>query len=205
MLFKKILPILNDNAAHSGISELNDFQKSCLPKIKSGKNVVVVAPKGAGKSTTLILHIINKLKQQEGDNPRAIVFVKDKAQALALTERFIQFSTGTDLRIHPIYEERNINNQKDDIYLGTDVVIGTPKRIAKLYFLNGLNIRSVKFLAVEDADFLETTTLHSEITRISESVERAQHIFLAEKSNAKLDRLIGACQDNGHIFERVKD
>jgi superfamily II DNA/RNA helicase len=205
MFFKKILPQLNKNLESKNIIEPNEFQKLVIQKIKSGHNVNILADKGVGKTTMVLINVINKLRYAQGDNPRAIFFVKDKDEALELEERFNVLAKGTDLRVYPIFEEQQIEKQKDAIYLGVDVVIGTPKRLAKLYYLNGLNLREIKMLIIANADGLESSALHSDIIRISESINKCQYIIYSQKHNNRIDRIKSSIINNGFRIEDVKE
>ena len=190
MSFKKLIPLITDRLEQLNYSEPTAFQTASISKIKSGADCFGIAAEDSGKTTALIISIVQKLKgQAKGDNPRAIVIVENKAAALALKADFELFTKASDLRVDTIYEEQNINHQKDDIYYGTDIVIATPKRLSKLYFLNGINLGELMILAVDDAEFLVRTTAHTEIIRISESLSKCQHIILATKFNNKM-RLI---------------
>jgi len=204
MFFKKILPQLDTNLQAKEIVEPNDLQKLIIPKIKGGQNVNVLADKGSGKTTIALTMIINKLKYPQGDNPRALIFVKDKDSALKIEEQFNELANRTGLRAYPIFEEQQLDKQKDAIYLGVDLVIGTPKRLSKLYYLNGLNLRELQMFIVEDADFLESSALHSDMIRISESIDKCQYLILSSKTNNRIDRIKASINEKGYRVENVK-
>ena len=86
------------------------------------------------------------------------------------------------------YDERIINHEKDEIYAGADVVIGTPSRMSKLYFLNGINLNELELIAVHQAEFLVGTPFHTDIDRIAQSV-KAQHMVFSKAPNERLERL----------------
>ncbi len=204
MFFKKILPQLDINLQAKEIVEPNDLQKLIIPKIKGGQNINVLADKGSGKTTITLTMVINKLKYPQGDNPRALIFVKDKTSALKVEQQFNELAKRTGLRVYPIFEEQQLDKQKDAVYLGVDVVIGTPKRLAKLYYLNGLNLRELQMFIVEDADFLESSALHSDMIRISESIDKCQYLILSSKTNNRIDRIKASINEKGYRIEDVK-
>ena len=96
MSFKKLHPLLKESLENAGFETSNTFQKKVLPTLKGGADTYVIAPKGSGKTTALIIAIIHKLKAEAfEDSPRAIVIVKDKADALVLMEEFDRFTKNT--------------------------------------------------------------------------------------------------------------
>ncbi len=134
MSFKKLLPPIKNALQHLKIDTPTSFQKLLIPKIKSGVDVIAIAKEGAGKTTTLIINTIQKLNGAAyEDVPRALIFVQNKEAALTLEEKFNQFTKYTDLRIFCAYEESTLQFQKDTIYTGVDIVIGTPKRLTRLF------------------------------------------------------------------------
>lgn len=190
MPFKKINPVLENALIRLNLATPTKLQQLAFPKIKSGKDLFIIGEKGTGKTLALVMGIIQKLKAKPlGDNPRALIFVKDKTEALKLKELFDLFKRETELRIAMVYEERIINHQKDEIYLGADIVIGTPKRISKLYFLNGINLMELQLLAIEDAEFLTGTSFHTAIHRITESSTKCQYIVIAQNQSSSVQKL----------------
>jgi len=190
MPFKKLEPQLLENLAGHNFDEPKPFQKDIISKIKSGANVYGIGPQGCGKTTALVIGAIQKCQAKpEGDNPRVLIFVKDKAAVEALAERFEPLTYHTGLRVVTVNEEHNLEKQKDAVYLGSDIVIATTKRLSKLYFLNGINLGQLKMLVIEDAEFLIRNNFHTDVSRISESLPKCQHLVFAEKMDAKLKRL----------------
>ena len=190
MPFKKLEPQLLENLAGHNFEEPTTFQQKIIAKIKSGANVFGIGPKDCGKTTSLVIGAIQKCKAQPvGDNPRVLIFVKDKAAVNSLAERFEPLTYHTGVRVVTINEEHNLEKQKDAIYLGSDIVIATTKRLSKLYFLNGINLGQLQMLVVEDAEFLIRNNFHTTVSRISESLPKCQHLIFSEKFDAKIQRL----------------
>ena len=188
MSFKKLIEPLRDILEYRGIEEPLAFQKKILSKIKGGANIFAVAPKGSGKTTSLVLSAIQKLKGEAlGDAPRVLVFVKDKKAALELELEFIAFTKGTDLRVYCAYEEKSIDDQRDEIYYGTDIVIATPKRLSKIYFRNGINLNKLQMFIVEDAEFLFGSSSLSKVARIPESLGKCQYLIFTEKFDKRFE------------------
>jgi len=188
MSFKKLIEPLADTINNKGFNEPLPLQKQILSKIKSGSSLFVIAPNGSGKTTSIVISVIQKLKNEFEDAPRALIFVKDKQAALSLELEFNAYKRGTDLRVYCAYEEHNIDTQRDEIYYGTDIVIATPKRLNKLFYLNGINLNKLQMCIVEDADFLFRNNNLAEVTRTPESIGKCQYLVFAEKFDARFKR-----------------
>lgn len=202
MSFKKLNPLLKESLSRLDYETPTPFQKLALPKIKGGANIFGFAPKGSGKTDGMIISVIQKLNAEAyQDSPRAIIFVEDKKKALALESNFKKFTRGTDLRVYAAYDEYNIEFQKEDIYYGQDIVITTPKRLNKLYLINGIHLGEAQLMVIEDAEFLTTNNLHADIIRLSESIKKCQYLIYADKYYPKFDKFKNAFMSNSQTIE----
>ena len=89
----------------------------------------------------------------------------------------------TDLRVHTACEDGKINDQKDEIYMGSDVVIGTPKRLNQIYSVYGLNLSVVKIFAIDDAEKVIKSINYTQIDRLAESLPKAQKLVFCSDVN----------------------
>lgn len=202
MSFKKLHPLLKESIENLGFETSNAFQKRVLPTLKGGANAYVIAPKGHGKTTALIIATIHKLKASAfEDSPRAIIVVKDKAEALALKEEFERFTSNTDLRLYALYDEYDIEKQKTEIYPGQDIVIATPARLTKLYFLNGIHLGEIQLFAIEDANYLGLNNGYNHMLRLSESLNKCQYVIIADEMNSRIKNYQNAFMSNAQIVK----
>ncbi|WP_445735983.1 DEAD/DEAH box helicase [Mariniflexile sp.] len=188
MSFKKLLQSLKDNLKRQGIESPNALQKEILSKIKGGASLFVIAPKNSGKTTSIVISVINHLKEAFEDAPRALIFVKDKQEALELAEIFNIYKRGTDLRVYCAYEEHNLELQREELYLGTDIVIATPKRLNRIFYLNGINLNKLQMCIIDDADFLFRNNHFAEVTRTPESIGRCQYLVFTDNYDMRFER-----------------
>jgi superfamily II DNA/RNA helicase len=203
MSFKKLTPLLKESLERIGYEEPMPFQKNILPKIKGGANIFGIAPKNSGKTDAIIISTIQKLNAEAyQDSPRALIFVKDKKAALALEANFKKYiRRSSSLRVYAAYDEQSIDTQKDEIYYGQDIVITTPKRLSKLYLINGIHLGELQLLIIEDAQFLAPNNLHAEIIRVSESLKKCQYLIFADKYYPRFDKFKSAFMSNAQLIE----
>jgi superfamily II DNA/RNA helicase len=202
MSFKKLHPLLKESLENAGYETTNEFQQKVLPTLKGGADAYIIAPKGSGKTIALIIATINKLKAAAfEDSPRAIIVVKDKADALALKDEFERFTKNTDLRIYALYDEYDVEKQKTEIYPGQDIVIATPARLSKLYFLNGIHLGEVQLFAIEDADYLGRNNTYNHILRLSESLDKCQFVITADEMNSKILNYQNTFMSNAQLIK----
>ena len=91
MKLKKINENLQQALIENGLTEANDLQYETFSTLKSGADCIVIAPKGSGKSTTIVLNVIQQLVCEGEESPRALIIVEDKVKVLEMEELFEKF------------------------------------------------------------------------------------------------------------------
>jgi len=191
-----------------GFTESTTLEHICIPKIKSGRDLMCIASKGAGKTTTIVVSVLHSLKASLDDNPRAVIIVPNKERALEMKTEFDRLGEYTDLRVQTACDDEKINDQKDKIYMGSDVVIGTAKRLNQIYSLYALNLGVVKIFAIDDAELVIRSINYTQIDRLSESLPKAQRLVFASNLTEWIERFAAEfmnVQDVIEIEEEVED
>ncbi len=189
MKLKKLLPELASNIINNKLDqEAKEIQSLCIPKIKSGADAFVIAPKDAGKTTALAISLVQFLKKPFEEAPRAIVMVNSKDEAFALEEQFQMLAKGLKLRSFVVFDEGLIQYQKDSIYEGVDLVIGTPLRLNELISITGIPLTKVRLFAVDDCDLLSLNQ-YAQIYRIADNVEKAQYLIFTNEWKDNFKRI----------------
>ena len=155
MPFKKLHSDIKEILESLEIATPTPFQCKSIPVIKSGANIFCTAPKESGKTTTLVLTTLHKLKCKEhGSAPRALVLAENREKVMELNDAFLKYSKYDALRVYPCDDKFHIDVLKSEIFEGVDILIATPKTINKLLLLEGVNTTQLKILSIDDADFL---------------------------------------------------
>lgn len=192
MPFKKLHPEIQEKLAQFEITTPTPFQKKSIPVIKSGANVYCTAPKGSGKTTTLILTTLQKLEcREDGMVPRAIAVVENKEKAMELYEAFLSYTKHTSLRVYVGYEELHIDVQKSEIFMGIDILISTARSLNQLFLSNGVGTSQLKIFSVDDAEFLTQRQAYSAIMSVTRSIKKCQYVLYLEKMDPMLKRFEG--------------
>ncbi len=189
MPLKKLHPRLQEKLVSQEITTPTPLQRSSIPVIKSGANAYITAPEGSGKTTTLILTTLQKLKfEAVGNAPRAVVLVENKEKALAMYDAFFEFTKHTPLRVYVGHEQLHIDVQKSEIFMGVDILITTPKSMNKLFLMEGVSISQLKIFSIDDAEFLLQQSAYAALMSITQSIKKCQYVIYSEKMHPKLNR-----------------
>ena len=197
----ELLEVLKEN----GFTKSTGLEQICIPKIKSGRDLLCIAPNGSGKSTTIVVSVLQRLKSSLDDNPRAIIVVQNKERALEMKAEFERLGEYTDLRVQTACDDEKISDQKDKIYMGSDVVIGTAKRLNQVYTLYALNLGVVKIFAIDNAETVIKSINYTQIDRLSESMPKAQRVVFASHMNEWIERFADTFMNVQDIIEIDED
>lgn len=189
MPFKKLHSDIQDKLEALEITTPTPFQSRSIPVIKSGANVYCLAPKGSGKTTTMILTTMQKLKcEAVGNMPRAVILVENKEKAVELYDAFLWYTKHTSLRVYVGHEHLHVDVQKSEIFMGIDILISTPKSMNKLFLMNGVATSQLKIFSIDDAEFLIQQSAYAALMSITQSINKCQYVIYSEKMHSKLKR-----------------
>lgn len=201
MINEKLDTQLLESLKENGFAESTELQRICIPKIKSGRDLLCIAGEKSGKTSALVASVLHRLKASLDDNPRAVILVPDVDRANAMKAEFDRLGGYTDLRVHTACDDEKIDDQKDKIYMGSDVVVGTPKRLNRIYSLYALNLGVVKIFAIDDADLVIRSLNYPQIDRLSESLPRAQRVVFACQQTEWIDRFADEFMNIQEVIE----
>ncbi|MBK3516444.1 DEAD/DEAH box helicase [Carboxylicivirga marina] len=202
MKLKKLIPPLASAITDLGFNEEpKEIQSLCLPKIKSGADIFAIAPEKEGKSTAILIGVIQQLKEAFEEAPRAIIITSTREKAFELEEQFKELAKNTKLRSFVAFDQGILQYQKDEIYDGLDVLFCTPKRLMELVNINGVPMTKVKMLVVDNAETVIINSHHAIIYRIADGIKNPQVLFFANKWHKSFDTVEDRIMKNPHIIE----
>ena len=201
MNLKKINPNLQKALIENGLIEANEVQQQTFSTIKSGADAVVIAPKGAGKSTTIIINVIQRMEKSISESTRVLIIVENKERVIEMEEMFLKYANYHDLSILGVHDKGDFDYDKNIISLGLDVLIGTPNRINAMFASAGFNISTIKMFVVDDADILFRIRMDAVIHRLSNSIEKTQRLFFTTDLTERVESLADKIMIEPVFFE----
>ncbi len=189
MKLKKINEDLQQALIENGLTEANEMQKETFSTMKSGSDCIVIAPKGSGKSTTIVLNVIQRLAGANEESPRALIIVEDKAKVLEMESLFEKYGKNSNLEVYGVHDKGDMEYDKNYISSGIDVLIGTPNKLSEMFTTAGYNVNRLKMFILDDADPILKLRHETKIMRISNSIVRTQRIIFSEQFTERIEVL----------------
>ncbi|MDG2433663.1 DEAD/DEAH box helicase [Flavobacterium sp.] len=201
MKLKKINEGLKESLLANGLTTPNAMQADTFSTLKSGADCIIIAPRGSGKSTTIVINVIQQLVKEGEQSPRALILVESKEKVLAMKVLFEKYGKHTDLTVYGVHEKGDLEYDKNFISGGVDVLIGTPTKLNDMFTTAGYNVNRLKMFIVDDADAVLKLRHETKIMRISNSIARTQRIIFSEKLSERIDSLADKMMEEPFLFE----
>ena len=205
MNLKKINPNLQQALIENNLTEANALQQESFSTIKSGADIIYVAPEGDGKTTTIVINVLQRLEKPMGESTRALILVEDKEKVLEMVELFKKLGNYMNLRVFGTHDKGDIDFDKNHISLGLDVLIGTPTKINLLFSTAGFNMNTIKMLVVDDADVLFKILQDAIVSRLAGSIEKTQYLFFTTTLTERVDIVADKVMVEPYLFELEDD
>jgi superfamily II DNA/RNA helicase len=180
MKLKKINEALQNALIEKGLTEANELQQETFSTIKSGADCLIVAPKGSGKTTTIVLNVIQQLAGKQEESPRALIFVEDKEKVLEMEALFEEFGKYAPLEVYGVHDKGDMDYDKNYISTGIDVLIGTPAKLSDMFSSAGYNVNRLKLFVLDDADAILKLRHDTKVMRISDSIAKTQRLIFTD-------------------------
>ncbi|MFV8352712.1 DEAD/DEAH box helicase [Flavobacterium sp. XS2P14] len=201
MKLKKINEELQQALIENGLTEANAMQKETFSTLKSGSDCIIIAPKGSGKSTTIVLNVIQRLAGATEESPRALIIVEDKAKVLEMESLFEKYGKNSNLEVYGVHDKGDMEYDKNYISSGIDVLIGTPNKLSEMFTTAGFNVNRLKMFILDDADPILKLRHETKIMRISNSIVRTQRIIFSEQFTERIEILAEKMLEEPYEFD----
>jgi len=189
MKLKKINENLQEALIENGLTEANEMQQETFSTIKSGADCIIIAPNGSGKTTTIVINVIQKLAGSNEESPRALIIVEDKAKVLEMEELFEKYGKNSGLEVYGVHDKGDMEYDKNYISTGVDVLIGTPNKLGEMFTTAGYNVNRLRMFILDDADPILKLRHETKIMRISNSIAKTQRIIFADVFSERIEIL----------------
>lgn len=194
MSFKKIIPEVKEALERVEITELQGFGAEVFAGIKAGGNLVAVAPKNSGKTKSVVVATFNKVNQQYEGSPRVLLISSTIDEACRVYEIMNKVAWPLDVTVDLAHDKGDMILQRNEIFNGTEIVVGTPRRIYDLYIQNGINFNLLEYLIIDDFDEILVSGRQMEIKRMFEALNKTQLIFLASVYTKKMEQFVDSLE-----------
>ena len=200
MNLKKIHPKLQQALIENGLTEAPNVISEAFGTIKSGNDVVLIIENQKESKEAIAISVIQRLEKAFMLSPRALVIVQDKPQALQMEAVFKELAKYTDLRIFMTHDKTDLDEDKNQISVGIDVLIGTPERLSFMFGNAGFDVNQLKMLVINDTDELLRLRHDTRLYRLSESIGKTQRLYVSQQETERLEIFVDKTMLDSYWF-----
>ena len=139
--------------AHQGIREATPVQEQAIPAVRAGRDAIVQAQTGTGKTLAFLLPLLERIK---GNVPVAQALVVSPTRELAMQTARVAKTLADDVGIRTalIYGGQDIERQKDKLRQKPQLIIATPGRLLDHLRRHSVDLSQVNKIVLDEADEL---------------------------------------------------
>ncbi|RZK48037.1 MAG: DEAD/DEAH box helicase [Pedobacter sp.] len=186
----KISKPLITRMSQLGYHQTTDLQAYSLNRMIGGQDILAIAPGKSGKTTSYILALLTRIKQGNGDAPRALVLVPNKEKVLEVVAEFDKINQNKSIRIVGIHHDDPIDQQVFELTDGVDIVVAIPTRARAIYLKLGLNTNKINHLVLDDAEELVKQGMQLQVVELAQSIQKAQVMVFTNIYHERLEKMI---------------
>ncbi len=142
--------------AEQGYQIPTPIQEQAIPVILQGRDVLAGAQTGTGKTAGFTLPLLNMLQQQpipQKPRPvRVLILTPTRELTMQVYESVSVYGKHLPFFAEAIYGGVSIKPQIQKIARGTDIIVATPGRLLDLAHQQHLNLSSVQYFVLDEAD-----------------------------------------------------
>ena len=137
----------------SGYVSCTPVQEQVLQNSLEGRDLYVQSQTGTGKTAAYLVSIIQEmLSRGEVSGKKALVMVPTRELAVQVQEEAQKLCKYTSLKCDSFYGGVGYDKQIASLKKGVDFLIGTPGRVIDLQKSGQMDLSSVAFLVIDEAD-----------------------------------------------------
>jgi len=173
-------------------------QEQAIPAVLAGRDLVVQAPTGSGKTVAFLAPLLQLLARGPAGrviSPRALVIVPTRELAVQVRDRaaeLVRHLPGA-LKIRAAFGGVSVNPQMLALRGGADLMIATPGRLLDLVRQGALNLGSLQHLVLDEADKLLELGFSEEMAEIARLLPgKRQTLLFSATMNTAVQAVVDA-------------
>lgn len=195
MKFKEynINQAIKDQLDDMGFVRATDIQHKAIKPILDGEDVMAIAQTGTGKTAAFVIPILHfltsKTKYKKGI-VRCLVMVPTRELAQQIAMVFTTIGKQTNIKVLGLFGGVEQEAQIKSLDKGVDVLVSTPGRMFDLISQGHLDVSSVQYLVLDEADLMLSMGFSKDITDILKKIpQKRQTLFFSATIDKKIKSL----------------
>jgi ATP-dependent Lhr-like helicase len=182
-----------------GIEEFTDAQKTTIPAILSGSNVLLITPSGSGKTEAAIVPILHRIFREKPKPISCIYITPLRALNRDMLKR-VKFLAGElGLKAAVRHSDTPVSERSRHVTHPPDILITTPETLQILLVAKKMksHLKNVKWVVVDEVHELADDERGAQL---AVGLERLHHLSSDEFQRIGLSATVGSPDEVGHFL-----
>ncbi len=183
----------------SGYIHPTPIQEQAIPIVLMGRDVLGCAQTGTGKTASFVLPMLDILtgSRAKARMPRSLILEPTRELALQVAENFVKYGAHLNLVHALLIGGESMNDQRNVLDKGVDVLIATPGRLLDLFDRGRILLADCKLLVIDEADRMLDMGFIPDVERIVSMLPQLrQTLFFSATMAPEIRRLADAFLQN---------
>ena len=137
-----------------GFSEATEVQSSAIPAILEGRDVMVSAKTGSGKTAAFLLPMLDHMLRMDppGHGTRGLILLPTRELSLQTVKTFEKLAKFTSIKCGIVIGGEAYKHQIASLRKNPEVIIATPGRLVEHLDKGSIDFDDLEFLVLDEAD-----------------------------------------------------
>ena len=165
-----------------GYSQMTAIQQKAIIPARRGKDLLANAQTGTGKTAAFALPILQQIydlpKPTLAGAPRALILTPTRELAEQLTETIRRYAQFMPLTVTALFGGVKLSAQEKKLKAGIDIIVATPGRLLEHVVQNNVNLGSVEFVVLDEADRMLDMGFISDVDTLLQKTPKKRQTLL---------------------------
>jgi cold shock CspA family protein/soluble cytochrome b562 len=186
-----------------GWREARPIQERTIDGLRSGRDILVSAPQGTGKTGAYLVPALERQLHREGLHTLIVAPAVDMVEDIAAQAEAL--AGEADLWVGQVHGGISAEQQVRDLRAGFDLLVATPDRLLEHVDAGNVRLDQVEVLVFDPIDVLLQRGRHAEVERLLELTPRNCQVLLVGRTLSNEARELGRTVLNDPMDITVRD
>ncbi len=157
-----------------------DVQQAAIPAALEGKDILVTAETGSGKTATFVLPMLQKLLANPAphSSTRALILTPTRELAQQVMKHIEALGSFTFIKADTVCGGETYKPQAARLRKNPEIIVGTPGRLIEHLDKKSLDFKDIEFLILDEADRMLDMGFQEDVERIVKSCPESRQTLL---------------------------
>jgi superfamily II DNA/RNA helicase len=192
-----------------GYTEMTPVQEQAIVPARRGKDLLVNAQTGTGKTAAFALPILQQMLDKPKDtlsgSPRALILTPTRELAEQLATTIGAYAQFLPLKVTALYGGVKMGGQASKLKTGVDILISTPGRLIEHLELSNVNLANAEFVVLDEADRMLDMGFIADVQNILKfTAKKRQTLLFSATSSPAVNELSHKLLNNHQVLRVTK-